>query len=219
MPLFFGRAGEPSGFWRTLRYTRRHCNAREFACGEAEVTSPHVTWLCDLAQQVFDERKVGRGVGVVGMCLTGAFPVALLQAGVVKAAVACQPTVPFNLGTYLGLFTKKSGLGIHPTDLAKAKDQSTAPILGIRYASDPLCTNARFRRLTDEFGPRFYRMDLTGSGHSTLGKHLCEIADGEVLRFLNATLREAPKPEVGAFPFASRPNARDEIWVSCQHHP
>jgi dienelactone hydrolase len=164
------------------------------------------------------KRSIGHGVGVVGMCLTGAFPVALLQSPAVKAAVACQPTVPFNLGTYFGLFTDKSGLGIDDATLAAAKTRSAAPILGIRYANDPLCTKARFRRLTDEFGGRFYRMDLTGRGHSTLGKHLCAIADGEVKRFLNATLRNPPASGVGTFPFASRPGSRDEIWVSCAHH-
>ena len=34
-------------------------------------------------------------VGVIGMCLTGAFPLALLGEGV-QAAVLCQPTLPFN---------------------------------------------------------------------------------------------------------------------------
>jgi hypothetical protein len=151
------------------------------------------------------------------MCLTGAIPIAMLRDPIVKAAVACQPTVPFNSFTPLGLFTKKSGLGLSPDDLAAAR-RSSAPILGIRYASDPLCTNARFRRLTAEFGSRFYRMDLTGAGHSTLGHHLCQLAAQEVTAFFDSTLSATPGNTLPRFPFASRPNARDEIWVSCRHH-
>jgi dienelactone hydrolase len=217
MPLFFGVAGEKSSLFKTLRYRRRHCNEREFACNDAERTSPHVDWLCDLAALLWRERPVGHGVGVVGMCLTGAMPIAMLRHPIVKAAVACQPTVPFNSFTPLGLLTKKSGLGISPDDLAAAR-RSSAPILGIRYASDPLCTNARFRRLTAEFGSRFYRMDLTGAGHSTLGHHLCGLAAQEAAAFLDSTLSATPSTTLPRFPFASRPNARDEIWVSCRHH-
>ncbi len=218
MPLFFGRAGEKGAALRTLGYLRRYCNEREFACGEAERTSPHVAWLCELSKRLWQHHQVGRGVGVVGMCLTGVLPVAMLREPIVKAAVACQPTVPFNAFTKFGLFTKKSGLGLAPADLEAAKTGSTAPILGIRFASDPLCTNARFRRLTTEFGSRFYRMDFTGAGHSTLGQHLCEPAVQEVLGFLGKTLLDTPGPQTPRFPVASRPNARDEIWVSCGHH-
>jgi dienelactone hydrolase len=217
MPLFFGTAGAKSSRRRTLSYIHRYCQDTEFACGEAEKTSPHVTWLRELVTHVQSHHSTGTGVGVVGMCLTGALPIAMLQHTDVKAAVVCQPTVPFNVFTQLGLFTKKSGLGLSPDDLDAAKTKSTAPILGIRFASDPLCTNARFRRLTTEFGSRFYRMDFTGAGHSTLGQHLCEPAFQEVLGFLGRELLETPRPQTPSFPISSRPNSRDEIWVSCGH--
>lgn len=210
-PLFFGTPNRDSSFLRNLQYTLRYCRDDEFACGEGEKTSPHVVWLRQLCRAAADRWPDGTGVGVIGMCLTGALPVALLQERIVRAAVVCQPTVPFNLFTPIGWFTDFEALGLAPADLARARDERDAPILGLRYTRDSLSRAPRFRRLAQEFGPRFYRLDLEGEGHSTLGLDACDGAFAEVESLLNHHLRATPDPAIAPFPVASRPDVLDPV--------
>jgi hypothetical protein len=159
---------------------------------------------------------------VIGMCLTGAFPLALLPVPAVTAAVVCQPTVPFNAFTRLGWFTDESALGLHPDDLAAARTQSRAQILGLRYTGDRLSRPQRFRRLTKEFGDRFYRLDIVGKGHSTLASSFCPQAFLEVSALFNSYVKAAPDTSVPAFPVRARRASEDEVDLCiCQtatHH-
>lgn len=219
-PLFFGEAGARASVLRTLINTGRYCDERHFACASGQTTSVHVRWLLELARAVRTEFWDGKGLAAVGMCLTGAFPLALLQDPSVAAAVLCQPTIPFNDFSRVGWFTDRSALGIHPDDLEKAKKDSGALILGLRYTGDWRCPPDRFRRLTHEFGSRFHRMDIAGNHHSTLASSFCPQAFREVAGFLNRTLRETPDP---AIPFGTlaRNNSLDEVIVrGCEdsHH-
>lgn len=203
-PLLFG---EPGGKGSALRHARRVCGDEQFACGRSEVTSPHVRWLLQLCDIVGEQWKGGKGLGVIGMCLTGAFPIALMRSRAVVAPVLCQPTLPFNLWTRFGWFTDKRGLGLHPEDLAAARRRQDIPLLGIRYKGDWRCRKERFQRLTEEFEDRFFRLDLEGRHHSTLGGNFCPEAFTEVLAFFNRHLRATPVAGLPAFPVYSRPNS------------
>jgi dienelactone hydrolase len=207
-PLLFG---SPGGEGHALRYARRLCGREQFACNTGTTTSPHVGWLRELVGDVRNTWPDGQGVGVVGMCLTGAFPLALLREDAVVAPVLLQPTIPFNVGTRLGWFTDVEALGISPEDLAYAKHEREVPLLGLRYQKDWRCRTARFRRLSREFGDRFYRLDLPGKGHSTLGADFCDHAFEEIRAFLNRYLRSEPSPRVDPFPLRSRPGAEQDV--------
>lgn len=213
-PLLFGQPGG-EGDWR--RHRREVCGAEQFACSDGEATSPHVAWLIELVRDVRQKWPSGQGVGVIGMCLTGAFPLAMLKEPAVVAPVLLQPTVPFNAWTYFGWFTDKERLGIHPDDLAAAKRRD-APILGIRYRDDWRCRAPRFNRLAREFGKRFFRLDLPGDHHSTIGSDFCDQAFLEVRMFLNQHLRSSPEP-IGTFPRLSEPGVDHEVRkeITCSH--
>jgi dienelactone hydrolase len=206
-PLFFGK---PGGSGHTLRYARQVCGPEQFACSKAEVTSPHVVWLLGLCDHIRTLVSEGSGIGVVGMCLTGMFPVALLRSAHVVAPVLCQPTIPFSIWTRFGWFAKKRALGLHPSDLLAAKARADVPLLGIRYRGDWRCRKERFDRLTEEFGARFFRLDLEGRQHSTLGDDFCPEAFTEVLAFLNDRLRESPLQQIPKFPLFSKANVKKE---------
>jgi hypothetical protein len=107
------------------------------------------------------------------------------------------------------------GDGISPSDLDKATLRGDIPILGIRYASDWRCPAARFERLAREFGPRFYRMDVNGKGHSTLGHSFCSRAFDEVAGFLDHFVREGPAPTPRPFPVLAKNNSPTEVRVTC----
>jgi dienelactone hydrolase len=75
-----------------LRNVRRVCVSREFAALAAREDRPVTAWLLALAAD--EAAASGRPVGVVGMCLTGAFALAMAVDPVIGAAVASQPSVP-----------------------------------------------------------------------------------------------------------------------------
>jgi dienelactone hydrolase len=213
VPLFFGKPGGKSNFWKVFVNARRECGAREFSCGKGETTSQHVAWLRELCRAAKGTWPEGTGVGVIGMCLTGAFPIALLQEPDVTAVVVCQPTVPFNAFTRFGWFTDEAALGLDPRDVRGAKTSSRAPILGLRYTKDWRSRPQRFRRLAEEFGARFYRLDIAGNHHSTLGSGFCADGFDEVKSFLNQYLRTPPVAAVPPFPVRSRSNSLEEVRI------
>jgi hypothetical protein len=150
-----------------------------------------VQWLRELARDAWRQWPAGKGVGVIGMCLTGAFPLAMLREDVVIAPVLCQPTLPFspwNVFAPLGWFTDKPALAISVDDLRHARDVRTVPILGIRYEGDWRCPKERFERLGGEFKSRFDSLVLSGSHHSTLGGDFCDLAFQKVVWFLRQQL-------------------------------
>jgi dienelactone hydrolase len=205
-PLLFG---EPGGDGHAIRYARRMCGKEQFACNAGRMTSPHLRWLRQLVSEVRARWPQGTGVGVVGMCLTGAFPLAMLTESAVVAPVLLQPTIPFNIWTRFGWFTDTAALGISDADLLHAKTKRDTPILGIRYRGDWRCRKRRFERLVDEFSSRFYRLDLPGDGHSTIGKSCCEDAFLEVAAFLAHQLTAArDRSRPGVPPAGSRRRAR-----------
>jgi dienelactone hydrolase len=217
-PLFFG---EPGGNGHALRYARKVCGEDDFSCNSGESTSPHVAWLLDLLKDVHSRWPDGRGVGVIGMCLTGAFPLALMQDPTVVAPVLLQPTVPFNIWTRFGWFTEKDALGVSNMDLASAKGRRI-PILGVRYQGDWRCRKERFERLAVEFPQDFYRLDLPGNHHSTIGGDFCDQAFDEILSFLNQYLRTTPDTGVPAFPRRTKAGMRTEVLAArcdnASHH-
>ena len=74
LPSLFGRPGQPATTGALVGSILRVCVSREFAI-LADRTSPVVTWLRALAAAAHRECG-GRGVGAIGMCLTGGFALA-----------------------------------------------------------------------------------------------------------------------------------------------
>jgi dienelactone hydrolase len=211
-PLMFGKPGGDGSFAKGLKV----CGASQFNCRAGKAGSPHVKWLRQLVADARRRWPAGRGLGVVGMCLTGAFPIPLLRDPSVTAAVLCQPTLPFNLFTRFGWFTDEAALAVSPEDLEYARTRSTAPLLGIRFQGDWRCRPPRFEHLATAFGKRFYRMDLQmkeGGHHSTLGSEHCGDAFVELRAFLNAFLRDRPDAGAVPFPARSRPDSKTEVIV------
>jgi dienelactone hydrolase len=185
VPLLFGEPGDD----RFLHYFFSVCGPGQFDCGGTKQTPDAIKWLREFCVKGREKWTGGLGLGVVGMCLTGEFPLALLSDPNVRAAVMCQPTGPFNLLTQIRL-GPKAKLSLDTTDIELAQTKSDIPILGLRYAKDPYCPRERFDHLHDLFPSRFYRLDLAGAHHhSSLGKDLCDVAFEEVRLYLGQQLK------------------------------
>jgi dienelactone hydrolase len=197
VPLLFGEPGD-----NRFSYNLFHiCGKDQFDCGGSGRTPPPVAWIREFCRSIRETWKEGLGIGVIGMCLTGEFPLGLLTVPGVQAAVTCQPTDPFNLLTLLRL-GPGSKIGLSEDDLKDAREKSTIPILGIRYTGDLYCPSARFDKLGEMFPKRFYRLDLDGHHHSSLGEDFCEAAFEEVRRYLSQQLKG--QSIGGKFPALSR---------------
>ncbi|MBV8417864.1 MAG: NAD(P)H-binding protein, partial [Verrucomicrobia bacterium] len=115
-PILFGRADATNEERQTLGRVLGLCISREFTILAANRSSPVADWLKSMARQAHLECG-GRGVGVIGMCITGGFALSMAVDPAVIAPVMGQPGLPaFD----------SAGLDISPADLNRVKERAAA---------------------------------------------------------------------------------------------
>ena len=152
VPWLFGPFGRRAPF----RNGARLCVSREFAYLRAGVSSPITVWLRGLTAHI-SKHTEGVRVGVIGMCLTGAFAIPLVIDPGVAAAVAAQPSVPLSLlfvAFGIGRESRLSQLNVSDSEIAEARarlNAGEAHLLAIRCRPDRICPRAKIDRLEREF--------------------------------------------------------------------
>lgn len=159
LPHLFG----PLGRTAPLNVLRLFCMRREFAAFASDESSPIVDWLRALCRNL-RESAGARGVGVIGMCLTGNFALTLMGDENVLAAVASQPSLPF---------AKQRSLHMSPQEIeaTRARIDTAGPMLSFRFARDGICTAAKFDAIDAAFNRDAERVrleTLPGRGHAVL---------------------------------------------------
>jgi dienelactone hydrolase len=184
MPQLFGTPNRVESLGYAAGVILRVCISREFKVLATNQSSPVVDWLRALARYAH-EQCGGKGVGAVGMCLTGNFALAMMLNAPIIAPVLSQPSLPFAIGK-----TRAAALHVSPQELAAAHDKINhygARILGLRFKGDPMCRAARFGMLRQEFGVAFEGIEIEDRyanpkgkppAHSVLTRHLID-AEGE----------------------------------------
>ena len=201
MPSLFGRDGAPVDRGAWLRMGLQLCIRREFEIFR-DATSAAMTWLRELARLANDECG-GTGVGVVGMCFTGGFALAMAVDESVVAPVLSQPSLPWAPFP----FPQKSQIGLSPEDLKAVKDRARdgLQVLGLRFTNDGLCPRERFTTYKRALGPAFRefpikspdeRNQIRSNAHSVLASdfvdldgHPTRLALQAVFDFLDERLR------------------------------
>lgn len=165
MPDMFGTPGKPMGVPYALEQMARACISREFHVLAAHRASPITEWLRALARALHDEIG-GRGVGAIGMCLTGNFALTLMMDDCMMAPVLSQPSLPFGIGS-----DRRAGLHLSPEGLARVKKRAAegVTVLGMRFTSDPMCPKERFDTLRRELGDRFEAIEIDSSPGNAAG--------------------------------------------------
>ena len=164
LPDLFGTAGRDP-YAKGLRGARLYslssclavCVSREFNLLAAGRSSPVVDWLQALAAREH-ARCGGPGVGVVGMCFTGGFALAMAGSAAVLAPVLSQPSLPLA-------FTKRQAAAIDCSGatlnrVAERCARDGLRVLGLRFLNDPLVPAARFDMLRERLGDGFVAVEL-----------------------------------------------------------
>ncbi|HJQ35839.1 MAG TPA: dienelactone hydrolase family protein [Thermoanaerobaculia bacterium] len=132
MPLFFGKFNDRVGRVRQFFV----CAGPNFNCLSTD-ESPVVKKLETLRDRITANGR--QRVAIIGMCLTGGMPLALVNDRV-AAVVLSQPAVPFPLSA-----AKRASLGV---DLDRLEHKAwQGHVLAIRFAEDCLATKERFETL------------------------------------------------------------------------
>ena len=167
LPHLFGVPGAASGTIQQLAMVAWTCIAREFVVLRTGRTSPVTHWLRGLAAAIKEEIG-GRGVGVVGMCVTGGFALAMVLEDAVVAPVLSQPSIPFRLSR-----SQASDLGLDSDDLDEVKRRVKGEnmcVLGLRFSGDPIVPDARFERLGAELGGHFEPVEISSGRNREFGR-------------------------------------------------
>lgn len=171
LPDLFGIAGKDpiaAGMPYAAKVTLQVCVRREFTMFATGKTAPIIEWLRALGRDAH-ARCGGPGIGVIGMCFSGGFALAMATDASVLVPVMSQPSLPLPL-------TKKhrQDLGCSPEDLATIRARDDLSVIGLRFHGDPLVPAERFTRLKEVLGDRFIAVELDQSmGHpaNTLSAH------------------------------------------------
>jgi len=161
VPLLFGEKGKFSpasgvrAYWGTSEWNTPQ-----------EGSVPIVDWLRGVIQRI-STRHPQQHIGIIGNCMTGSLPVALLDNPQVGAVVVAQPALPMSF--WWSTNADKQSLGLSPTDLQGARS-SPAKIYGLRFETDCMSDPAKFHRLHTEFGERFINGEISVREYQQDGK-------------------------------------------------
>jgi dienelactone hydrolase len=197
VPSILGRDGSPS----TGGSLAQLCIRREIYLLARNRTSPALSWLRGLADDVVAGAAESI-YGVVGMCMTGGFALALAVDARVRAAVVAQPALPLaHIHRRVPLPSsgkRAAALSLSPQDCAALRLRAQADtdrlcVRGYRFRDDWQSPASRMDSITNLLGPEAVRtVTLTEprpDAHSTLtGPTRNHIAVEEVVAFLRERL-------------------------------
>jgi dienelactone hydrolase len=178
VPDLFGTAGrDPTAGGRRqnatygMRSMAGACISREFTVFATGRTSRVIGWLRALA--AFEhEASGGPGVGVVGMCFTGGFALAMAVDRRIVAPVLSQPSLPLAITK-----SRKRTIDCSPAELDMVAGRCSAEglqVLGLRFDGDPFVPVERFDFLRKRLGDGFVAIELDqadGNPAEPLAKH------------------------------------------------
>lgn len=179
LPDLFGTPGREPTVPYIFATIAGLCISKEFSGLALGRSSPIISWLRALARAEH-RRSGGPGVGVVGMCYTGGFGLAMAVDDSVLAPVLSQPSLPFAVDK-----RRRADVQLSPADWSRvqqrARDENLC-VLGLRFSGDRATPPERFATLREKLGDSFTAIELDSSpgnphghprnAHSVLTEHL-----------------------------------------------
>ncbi len=166
IPNLFGTPGKPYRNGYALKTMTQACISKEFILFARGRSSPVTRWIRELVE-VSVSQCGGQGVGVVGMCFTGGFALALAVDPLVKVPVMSQPSLPMPIGR-----KRKNDLGLSREELSIVQDRvhkEQLCVIGLRFTGDRLVPETRFQKLKEELGDGFIGIEIDSSSSNPNG--------------------------------------------------
>jgi len=208
LPDLLGTPGRPVTIAYALASLTRACVSKEFTLLALNKTSPIVDYLRELAAH--EHRTCGgRGVGAVGMCLTGGFALAMSVEPSVIAPVMSQPSLPFPTNV-----EHRRAPGLSDADMAEVqrRTQEGLCVMGLRFSGDKKSPAERFARFRETLGDKFIGVEIDSSpgnpwgykrsAHSVLTEDYSDEAGSPTRRALDDVL-EFQASRLGVAPEAT----------------
>lgn len=209
VPHLFGRVGDSSGAGMAAGAVGLigRCIAREMSLLVRDTPRRGTDWLKAAVAWLDERTQSPRGVGVIGMCATGAFAMAAVLDPRVGAVVGSQPALPLM---------RRDGWAIPGGDQALA--DSGSGVMALRFCTDGKSPEKRVRDLPTlmgetvvsrregpddpdlpttgrgietQDGERLRIVWADGSGHSVLTSERVDLAVAALTGFLHAHLSTA----------------------------
>lgn len=182
VPSILGRDGDPT----SVDSLKQICVRREVHVIARHGVSAAAGWLRDFADEHVARRR-NDPYGVIGMCFSGNFALALAVDPRVTAAVMAQPAIP----------VWPCALGLSPADRETLESRTDLRVQGYRYRRDLISPAAKLSAAQGLLGgDRMQTFPLGGSNdrkHSTLtGESRNKDAIDRVRSFLRERLAVAP---------------------------
>jgi dienelactone hydrolase len=206
LPELFGTTGKPATGAYAAGTMLKLCVSKEFKLLAAHESSPVTEWLRALARDIHAELG-GRGLGAVGMCLTGNFALSLAVEPAMMAPVLSQPALPLPTSQ-----ERRAALAVSDGELRtirKRVETEDYKVLGLCFTADAKVPRERFETLRRELKQGFVAIEIDSSpgnphgikkgAHSVLtvdlvreAGHPTELALQRTLAFLHERL-DAPR--------------------------
>lgn len=191
LPTLVGDPGRPPTMPYALKSLTKVCISREFSIFTGGLSSPVTDWLRSFGKAEH-ERCGGKGIGVVGMCFSGGFALALAVDPHVLAPVLSQPSAPIKAPLRPSV---KRAIDVSEPDLeiirTRMNEDPELCVLAYRFSKDPFVPEDRFAYLRERLGDRFLGVTFDSSpgnpdgypksAHSVLTEHLVPSARQEVI--------------------------------------
>jgi dienelactone hydrolase len=179
VPSPFGTPGKAVTVGYTLGVIARLCVASEFRAFAVNANRPIAAYLRAVAKDLAG-RTPGTGVGVIGMCFTGGFALAVAVEDTVLAPVMSQPSTPFPISK-----ARRADPGLSEDELATVARRTTEDnlcVLGLRFSEDGAAPRARFGTLKARLGDAFEVIELDSAPGNPTGfaKGAHSVLTGEV---------------------------------------
>lgn len=144
VPLLFGSRYQNSLVQGSATY---FFNGEWWERNELQGSRQITKWLHHLVKMIAQAHNPEQKIGIIGMCLTGALPLALLDNERVHAAVVAQPTLPFP--NWSEEDKHDLGLSLEEWDHVMTKiDSDDGPyVYGVRFQGDKIADREKHIRM------------------------------------------------------------------------
>lgn len=143
VPLLFGKPNSQSNWHGFLIAVGLNGEWRGLESGTSDI----VPWLRAVVSEV-ERAHQGQSIGVIGNCLTGPLPLALLDNKQIHAVVLAQPTLPLSI--FRNDEEVGASLGISANEINQAVN-SSAKIFYVRFKQDCVSKREKLKTVKDIF--------------------------------------------------------------------